>query len=131
VEKIVIKNAEYQKDGAITGKAVLDGKTTIFVWRKSDTHPLAESFRTALLEFAEEGGIIAEYVPSESEVLTDEKTELLKLLSDTDYKAIKAAEAGLTIAEKYPELAEQRQVARDRINAIDERLTELAGDKNE
>ncbi|MDR1451373.1 MAG: DUF4376 domain-containing protein [Helicobacteraceae bacterium] len=43
-----ITTANYQRDGAITGEALIDGEIRQFIFNESDTHPLAEEFRNAL-----------------------------------------------------------------------------------
>lgn len=121
-----IINAKREKDGQITGECVIDGERKLFMFSESDNHPLADRFREAL-----NGVEIAPYIPSELEILTEEKERLLKLLSDTDYKAIKATENGGSLAEINPQLALERQAARDRINAIDARLSELEEESGE
>ncbi|MDR1911623.1 MAG: hypothetical protein LBQ52_04670 [Helicobacteraceae bacterium] len=128
--KIIIQTATKTRDGAITGEATIEGEKRIYIWRETDNHPLSDTFREAIENYVKNGGIIEPYIPTESETLNDEKTALLKLLADTDYKAIKATENGASLAEKYPELAAQRQAARERINAIDERLTEIEKEEN-
>jgi hypothetical protein len=59
------------------------------------------------------------YAPAkpEEEVKAERIAELKKLLSDTDYKAIKYAE-GLISEEEYVETKAQRQAWRDEINEL-------------
>lgn len=66
------------------------------------------------------------YVPTEAELLASAKNqklaELRKLLSDTDYKAIKFAEGAMT-AQEFEPVRLKRQAWRDSYNAIEEAQT--------
>lgn len=57
--------------------------------------------------------------PSEKELATMEIQELKQYLSDTDYTVIKCQELGLNYANTYPNEAQKRAEARDRINFLE------------
>ena len=65
---------------------------------------------------------IEEYIPTEEEIAKQEKlnriNELKKLLSSTDYQAIKYAE-GLITEEEYLPIKTQRQAWRNEINELE------------
>lgn len=54
-----------------------------------------------------------------------EEAELMKELSEKDYKVVKAAEAGLVLSDTDPDLHSRREYCRSRINTIRARLEEL------
>jgi hypothetical protein len=64
-------------------------------------------------------------IEAEQKSLVSEETALQKELSEKDYKIIKAAEAGLVLAETNPELHDRRMFCRNRINEIRDRLVVL------
>ena len=64
-------------------------------------------------------------VETERESLNTEEVELQRELVDKDYKVVKAAEAGIVLAEADPELHARREWCRNRINEIRTRLAEL------
>jgi hypothetical protein len=57
--------------------------------------------------------------------LNAEQADLQAELADKDYKVVKAAEAGIVLAEADPDLHARREWCRNRINEIRTRLTEL------
>ena len=65
---------------------------------------------------------VEEYIPTEEEIAKQEKlnriNELKKLLSSTDYQAIKYAE-GLITEEEYLPIKNQRQEWRNEINELE------------
>ena len=65
---------------------------------------------------------VEEYIPTKEEIAKQEKlnriSELKKLLSSTDYQAIKYAE-GLITEEEYLPIKNQRQVWRNEINELE------------
>ncbi|MDR2510096.1 MAG: hypothetical protein LBC77_05585 [Spirochaetaceae bacterium] len=63
---------------------------------------------------------------AEAETLAAEKAELLAELAGKDYKVVKAAEAGLVLAQADPSLHRRREECRARINEIEARLAALA-----
>lgn len=68
---------------------------------------------------------IEEYIPTKEEIAKQEKlnriNELKKLLSSTDYQAIKYAE-GLITEEEYEPIKTQRQAWRNEINELEATL---------
>lgn len=70
------------------------------------------------------------YVPYTAEELAKKeaislRSKLENYLSDTDYAVIKCKELGLDIETEYPNLLQNRQQARDRINQIDSEYPEI------
>lgn len=70
------------------------------------------------------------YVPYTAEEVAKSKaislrSQLENYLSDTDYAVIKCKELGLDIETEYPNLLENRQQVRDRINQIDNEYPEI------
>ena len=70
------------------------------------------------------------YVPYTAEELAKKesislRSQLENYLSDTDYAVIKCKELGLDIDTEYPNLLQNRQQARDRINQIDDEYPEI------
>jgi hypothetical protein len=57
--------------------------------------------------------------------LTAEQADLQAELAAKDYKVVKAAEAGLVLAQADPELHARREYCRARINEIRARIAEL------
>jgi len=57
-------------------------------------------------------------VETELSMLDNEESELQKKLDEKDYKVIQATERGLTLAEINPELHQNRENQRSRINEI-------------
>jgi hypothetical protein len=64
-------------------------------------------------------------VENETAALGKEYEALQTELASKDYKVVKAAEAGLVLANAEPELHERREWCRSRINEIRVRLSEL------
>jgi hypothetical protein len=62
---------------------------------------------------------------AERNVLLAEQEALQRDLVEKDYKVIKAAEAGISLAQADPELHVQREQKRARISEIRERLSQL------
>lgn len=70
------------------------------------------------------------YIPYTAEETAKRKATFLRsqlenYLSDTDYAVIKCKELGLDIETEYPNLLQNRQQARDRINQIDSEYPEI------
>ena len=70
------------------------------------------------------------YIPYTAEEIAKRKaislrSKLENYLSNTDYAVIKCKELGLDIETEYPNLLQNRQQARDRINQIDSEYPEI------
>jgi len=99
---------------------------------KARLKPIEEKTWQALLELNWNNGKIIENnpatnlpiavnprQPSEQELATREIQELKQYLSDTDFTVIKCQELGLNYANTYPNEAQKRAEARDRINFLE------------
>jgi hypothetical protein len=78
--------------------------------------------------FIEDGAIVVGKTSRQIEAgnLAAEKAELLAELAGKDYKVVKAAEAGIVLAQADPSLHCRREECRARINEIESRLAALA-----
>ena len=72
------------------------------------------------------GKTVAEHTrDAEGEAIAAEKSALQAELAAKDYKVVKAAEAGIVLAEADPVLHHRREACRARINEIEARLAVL------